>query len=76
MQTVDKINVLEIVPKDLYFVLELSVTQLAFMKMLFDHAPIHFNGEKAPEMIPAAKFLNETLYPFLKKIQDKEFGDL
>ena len=76
MNTVDKINVIEIVPKDLYFVLELSVTQLAFMKMLFDHAQIDFNGEKEPEMVPATKFLHETLYPFLKKIQDKEFGDL
>ena len=71
-----KINVLDVVPKELSFIIELTELQLLQLKLLFDHAQIDYDGEKEPIMNAAVEFLNKSLYPFLKKIEEKQLGEL
>ena len=61
----DNITVLSVVPKDIYFVIELSARQLKMMKDLFDHAQINFDSTQEPEVSAAVEFMEEKLYPFL-----------
>jgi len=59
-------KVVKIEKKDVWVTLEFSAEHLQYLKMLFDHAKIEFDGEEEPEMLQATEYLNENFYAFLK----------
>ncbi len=59
-------KLLKIERKDVYVALEFSAKELNFLKSLFDHADIVYDGEEDPEMKKADMYLQEKFYPFLK----------
>jgi hypothetical protein len=63
-------KVVKIEKKDIWVTIEFSAEHLHYLKMLFDHAKIEFDGEEEPEMVQATEYLNDHFYAFLKYFED------
>lgn len=61
-------RVVNIEYRDVYITLDLSLKQLKYLRDLFNHADIQYDGEDEPEMKEAVDFLNNQFHPFLVQV--------
>lgn len=72
----DEIKVVNVIPKDVHILIDFPVRQIKMLKLLIDHSEIEYDRVKEPEVAEAVDFLHEVLYPFLKKVDKEEFGEI
>lgn len=66
---------IDVYPKDVHLNIEFSLMELVSLKLILDNANIEFNSEENPEMVEAAKILNEHIYPFLDQLCNEQMPD-
>ena len=71
MDTTEKIKIVNMEYRDIHLEIDISVKKIQFIRMLFDHAQIHYDSEEEPEMPKAIEYLHEVLYPFLKHVDEE-----
>ena len=59
-------RILDVVAKDVYVLMEMSLSELEKVKFLLDNAEINYNKD-IPEEAEAAEFLHANFYPFLEQ---------
>ena len=69
-------RVLNVEFRDIHVTLEFSLKQLQYIRDLFDHADIEYDGEKEPEMKEAINYLQNQLHPFLVQIIKDNEGNM
>lgn len=66
---------LDVYPKDVHLNIEFPLKELISLKLILDSAKIEFNSEENPEMVEAARVLNEETYPFLDNLCNEQMPD-
>ena len=56
---------IDVYPKDVYLTLEFPLSELVALKLMLDKASIEYESDRDPEMVEAARLLNDSIYPFL-----------
>jgi len=63
-------RILEAKHRDIYFVVDFSLTEIRLLKTALDVATFTFDGERDEEAKKANEYIKEALYPLLKDIVD------
>ena len=63
-------RILEAKHRDIYFVVDFSLTEIRLLKTALDVATFTFDGERDEEAKKANEYIKGALYPLLKDIVD------
>jgi hypothetical protein len=66
MEIVPKIIALK--PKDIYFNMEISLQEIAKLRLFLDMAQVNYDGRQ-PEMAEAVEYVTKEFYPFLTEVE-------
>lgn len=67
-------RIIDVEYRDFYYIVDFSRKDMQHLKNILDHTDIKYDGEKEPEMVEAVKYLNEKLYPTIKKVIEETEG--
>uniref|UniRef100_A0A6H1Z9Y8 Uncharacterized protein n=1 Tax=viral metagenome TaxID=1070528 RepID=A0A6H1Z9Y8_9ZZZZ len=61
-------RILEIAPKDIHIVIDLSKTEVEKILKALDHSEISYDGKTDPETLSAAEYVKKEFYPKLAEV--------
>lgn len=67
-------RLIDIEHRDLYYIVDFSREDMLHLKKILEHTNIEYDGEKEPEMVEAVNYLNDKLYPTIKKLVEETEG--
>jgi len=63
-------RILEAKSRDIYFIVDFSLSEIKLLKAALDTATFTFDGENDQEARAASRYVTEALYPLLEEIID------